>query len=457
MRRVLDRLEALEAVAEQRRAGAERVRELDVLPHIAPVYHELHADIEAGGHQNYNLPGGRGSGKSSFAAMELVNGVMRDETGETNAIAFRRYAVTLRDSVYSQVAWAIDALDVADLWSGSVSPMAYTYKPTGAQIVFRGLDDSSKLKSIRPKRGAFRFIWLEEMSELPGSNFLRNVMQSVMRGTGEGFTVLRTFNPPRSRANWANVFIAEPDERAITLLTTFHDMPPEWLGDAFLYEAARLEEVNPTAYENEYLGLCTGDGGEVFGDNLEVRTITDEELQGLTYIYQGLDFGFSIDPAAFVRVAYDRKHDTVYLLDEIYKRGLSNKELAQEIKSRGYDEKPGTGYVSMFGGSYASHYETVADCAEPKSIADLRNEGLKVRPCHKSPGCVEYRTKWLQHRRIVCDPKRTPNAHRELTRYEYKRTRDGELTADLVDADNHTIDALAYALDGLIYQRGVSA
>lgn len=457
MRGVLNRLEALEAVSEQRREGAERVESLDVLPHIAPVYRELHADIEAGGHQYYNLPGGRGSGKSSFAALELVNGVMKDSTGNTSAIAFRRYAVTLRDSVFSQVTWAIDALGVADLWSGSVSPMAYTYRPTGAQIVFRGLDDTSKLKSIRPKRGAFRFIWLEEMSELPGSNFLRSVMQSVMRGTGEGFTVLRTFNPPRSRANWANVFIAEPDERAVTLLTTFQDMPPEWLGDAFLYEAARLEEVNPTAYENEYLGLCTGDGGEVFGDNLEVRTITDEEAAAQAYIYQGLDFGFSVDPAAFLRVGYDRKHDTIYLLDEIYRRGLSNRELAEEIKARGYDEKKGTGYLSAFGTSHVDQYETVADSAEPKSIADLRNEGLRVRPCHKSPGCVEYRVKWLQHRRIVCDPKRTPNAHRELTRYEYKRTRDGEITADLVDKDNHAIDALAYSLDSLIYQRGVSA
>lgn len=453
MTRILDRLEALEAIAEQRRAGAERVKELDVLPHIAPVYRGLHESIQRGEYQNYNLPGGRGSGKSSFTALELVSEVMADPSGETNAIAFRRYAVTLRDSVYSQIAWAIDVLDVADLWSGSVSPMAYTYRPTGAQIVFRGLDDSSKLKSIRPRRGAFRLIWLEEMSELPGSNFLRNVMQSVMRGTGEGFTVFRTFNPPRSRANWANVFIAEPDERGVTLLTTYHDMPPAWLGEAFIYEAERLQEINPTAYENEYMGLCTGDGGEVFGDNLDVRTITDDEINGLAYRYAGVDFGFSVDPACFLLTAYDRKHEAVFILDEIYRRGLSNKALAKEIKSRGYHITGGH-YVSLLGGgSTQEQQRIVCDCAEPKSIADLRGEGLKVLPCHKSPGCVEYRTKWLQHRRIVVDPKRTPNTARELQQYEYKRTKDGELTSELVDANNHGIDALAYSLDSLIYGR----
>lgn len=447
------RIEALEATAEQRKAGAERVASLDVVPHIAPVYYDLHASIAAGEYQNINLPGGRGSGKSSFAALEIVAGVMQDPTGETNAIAFRRYAVTLRDSCYSQITWAIDALGVGDLWSGSVSPMAYTYRPTGAQIVFRGLDDTSKLKSIRPKRGAFRYIWIEEMSELPGSNFLRNVMQSVMRGTGEGFIVFRTFNPPRSRANWANVFIAEPDERGVTLLTNYHDMPPAWLGEAFIYEAERLQEINPTAYENEYLGLCTGDGGEVFGDNLDVRTIADTEISGLAYRYAGVDFGFSIDPACFLLTAYDRKHEAVYILDEIYKRGLSNKALAKEIKSRGY-HLTGGHYASPFGGGGGQEKQRIyCDCAEPKSIHDLQGEGLKALPCHKSPGCVEYRTKWLQHRRIVVDPKRTPNTARELQQYEYKRTKDGELTSELVDANNHGIDALSYSLDSLIYGR----
>ena len=276
------RLKALELARERAEAARANIKAVDVLQHIAPVYYGLHADIEAAEHQYYNLPGGRGSCKSSFVSLEIVNGVMQDESGHSNAIIFRRTANTMRESVYSQIAWAIDILGVNEYWRGNVSPMSWTYTPTGAQILFRGLDDSSKLKSIKPKRGTFRYIWLEEFSELPGENFTRSVMQSVVRG-GSDFAVFRSFNPPQSRANWANVFISQPDERAVTLHTSYLDVPAEWLGDSFIYEAERLKEINPTAYDHEYLGLATGTGGEVF-PNITAREITDDEIKQLDYI-----------------------------------------------------------------------------------------------------------------------------------------------------------------------------
>lgn len=449
------RLKALELDARARAATTDALSRIDVTEHEAPIYRAVHDAIEARTYRYINLPGGRGSAKSSFAALELVNGVMADPTGQTSAIAFRRYASTMRESIFSTIQWAIDVLDVNDLWRATLAPMGFCYLPTGAVILCRGLDDASKLKSIKPLKGVFRLGWFEEFSELPGENFTRNVMQSIMRG-GEGFTAIRTFNPPNSRSSWVNLLVERADPRALTLRTTFRDVPREWLGPDFILEAERLKEINPTAYENEYEGLACGDGSEVFGDNLLVREITDDELQHLDYIHAGLDFGFSIDPACYLRVSYDRKHDTVYLLDEIYGRGISNKAMADEIKARGYDQTPDYSY-SMFGGAYRQKETITADSSEPKSIADLQGEGLKVIPCQKWPGCVQYRIKWLQHRRIVCDPRRTPNAHRELSQYEYKRSKDGELLADLPDANNHSIDALAYALDREIYRKGVPA
>lgn len=449
------RLKALELDARARKATTEAISRIDVTQHEAPIYRAVHDAIEAREYRYINLPGGRGSAKSSFAALELVNGVMGDPTGNTSAIAFRRYASTMRESIFSTLAWAIDVLDVNDLWRATLAPMGFTYLPTGAVILCRGLDDASKLKSIKPLKGVFRLGWFEEFSELPGENFTRNVMQSIMRG-GEGFTAIRTFNPPNSRSSWVNLLVERADPRALTLRTTFRDVPQSWLGPDFILEAERLKEINPTAYENEYEGLACGDGAEIFGDNLLVREITDDELQHLDYIHAGLDFGFSIDPACYLRVSYDRKHDTIYLIDEIYGRGISNKAMADEIKARGYDRTPDYSY-SMFGGAYRQQQLIIADSAEPKSIADLQGEGLKVIPCQKWPGCVNYRVKWLQHRRIVCDPRRTPNAHRELSQYEYKRSKDGEILADLPDADNHSIDALAYALDREIYRKGVPA
>ncbi len=446
---------------ERRLRGLERqktaVRQLggvDVADHIADVYKPLHADIEAQGHQYYNLKGGRGSGKSSFVALEIVAGIMADKSGESNGIVFRRTANTLRDSVYSQIAWAIDELGAADLWRGNVSPMGFSYFPTGAQILFRGLDDPSKLKSIKPRQGYFRYAWIEEFSEMPGENFNRSIMQSVVRS--DAVTVFRTYNPPISRANWVNLFILQPDDRAETLHTTYLDLPPAWLGRSFMAEAERLQSINPKAYQHEYLGEPTGDAGQVFS-NVTARTITDDEMNGLQYVYEGVDFGFSADPAVFMRVAFDRKHDTLYLLDEIYKMQCTNAQLADEIKARGYDLADGLAYLPMSREASRERARIICDSAEPKSIADLKGAGLNTLPCKKFPGSVNYGIRWLQSRAIVIDPERTPQAAREFLNYEYVRTKDGDILADVPDKDNHTIDATRYALDGLINSRKYSA
>ena len=449
----------LKALERRRRQRSGCTIDIDITAHIAPVYVPLHNDILAGGHQYYNLPGGRGSCKSSFVSLEIVGGIMADKTGNSSAIVFRRVSATMRESVFAQISWAVAELGVSHLWRGSVSPMQYTYTPTGAQIVFRGLDDPMKLKSIKPRKGIFRYVWFEEFAELPGANFQRNVLQSVVRG-GNDFAVFRSFNPPMSVNNWANALIHEPDSRAITLLTNYTMIPPEWLGESFLYEAERLKEVNPRSYEHEYMGIPTGTGGEVF-PNLEIREITDAEAGMMEYIYHGLDFGFAVDPLCFVRVSYDRKRDTIYFLDEIYERGWSNAKLAEEIKRRGYD-RTGRGevYRSQYTGMSmnADRMTLTADCAEPKSISDLRECGLKVAPCHKEPGCVEYRVKWLQHRKIVIDPRRTPNAYREFVGYSYATDRDENFISTLPNKDNHSIDATAYALNSLIYfKKGATA
>ena len=428
----------------------------DILNSIAPAYIPLHDDIIRGDHSIYHLPGGRGSAKSSFVSLEIVDGMMKDPAA--NAVVFRRTANTLRDSCYSQIAWAIDELGASSLWRGNVSPMQYTYLPTGQQIIFRGVDDAGKLKSLKPRRGYFRFIWFEEFSEMQGANTVRNVLQSVMRGADD-FICFNTFNPPISLNNWANKYILLPDDRATVFKTTYEMIPPEWLGSAFIAEAERLREINESAYRHEYLGEAIGTGGEVF-PNLQAREITDAEIDQLQYIYSGCDFGFAQDPMAYIRAAYDEKHDTIYLIDEIYRKHMSNKQLADEIKRRGYDS---TGryshYVSPMMGFTSSEIPAtvICDCAEPKSIADLQNEGIKAIACRKFAGCVQYRIKWLQQRRIIIDPKRTPNAWREFSSYEYEVSKDGEILSDLPDRDNHTIDSLAYALDRIIYRRGISA
>ncbi len=456
MKNVEYRLRAIEGIIGNKvKAAQEATEQISILPHIASVYEPLYDDIQRGGHTTYYLPGGRGSCKSSFVSLELIDGIMKDP--EANGIVFRAVGATLRDSVFTQCLWAVDVLGVAHLWKAHVSPMQMTYIPTGQVIIFRGLDDPLKLKSIRPPHGRFKYIWFEELCEISGRNKLRSVLQSVMRG-GSGFRVFGSFNPPISRSNWCNVLVDEPDPRAITFRTDYTQVPASWLGDDFVAEAERLKEINPQAYRHEYLGEAVGSGGEVFA-NITTREITDDEIEQLTYTYAGVDFGFSSDPCAVIKVAFDSKKDTIFLLDEIYRRHCSNKELADMIKEKGMDKRnPRKIYYSQFAGGYVEdHQHFVADCAEPKSIYDLQGQGLKVSACRKFPGCVLYRIKWLQNRRIVIDPARTPNAHREMTQYEYCRDKDGEFLADVPDKNNHCIDALAYACDGLIYKKGVTA
>lgn len=454
-----ERLKArVRAANASKRNKADAAAPVAVEEFIAPVYKPLHEDIKSEKHRFYNLPGGRGSCKSSFVSLEIVDGIQSDPTGQSNAIVFRKVAGTMRDSVFSQIAWAIDMLGVSHLWKATVSPMMYEYRPTGAQILFRGLDDAGKLKSIKPRRGTFRYCWFEEFAELNGANFARNVLQSVMRGQGTNPQVFRSFNPPISKANWANQFVAEPDAQGITFHTTYRDVPADWLGEAFIAEAERLAAVNERAYRHEYLGEATGTGVEVF-PLLEVREITAEEVQDMQYFFSGVDFGFAADPACFIRCSYDRKHEVIYILNEIYKRGMSNRQLAEEIAPLVQGDTKGESFTSMLSGAFQDRSEIYCDCAEPKSIRDLRDCGLnRVRACTKFPGCVEYRIKWLQNRRIVVDPARTPNAAREFANYEYAKDKDGNMLSTVPDADNHSIDALAYALNVEIYiKRGQTA
>ena len=428
------RIEALEMAQGRYRQLCEQIAGIDITEHIADVYKPLHADVVEGKHTFYNLPGGRGSGKSSYIALELVDQVMKCPL--SNALVVRKYANTLRGSVFTQIQWAIDLLGVSDRWHTTITPMQFVFE-TGQTIRLTGLDDPQKLKSIKPVKGYYRFLWFEEFSEITGEPELRNIQQSVMRG-GESFTVFRSFNPPISSANWANMYIDKPDDRSVTVRTTYLQIPSEWLGQPFIDEAERLKGVNLKAYEHEYLGLPVGNGSEVF-PNLEVRKITSEEVNSLTWIYQGLDFGFAVDPLCFLRMAYEK--DTVYLLDELYQTHLSNEQAAAWIKERGYSE-----------------YTVTCDSAEPKSITDMRSHGIIAQACYKRPGAVEYRIRWLQHKKIVIDPERTPNAYREFSRYSYMVDRStGAVLSQLPDKDNHSIDACAYGLNRLIFSRETTA
>jgi len=373
------------------------------------------------------LSGGRGSGKSSFVSLAVAAGVM--ENPGANAIILRKVGKYLRESVYEQMLWAIDALGVADDWETKVSLMELTYLPTGGRIIFRGADNPRKIKSTKLQSGYFRYIWFEELDEFAGMGEIRNILQTVMRG-GDGFSVFYTYNPPKSVRSWVNAEALNKPAGRVTHHSSYLTVPREWLGEQFFLEAERLRAVNPASYAHEYLGEVTGTGGEVFS-NLTLREIPESEIAAFDRIRRGIDFGYAVDPFVYLVLHYDKTRRKIYIYHEICKAGLSNRAAVELIRLENVSNSPVT-----------------ADSAEPKSIREMRDSGLKIKGAKKGPDSVEYGIKLLQDmEEIVIDPVRCPNAAREFTNYEYQRDKDGNYSASFPDRDNHTIDAARYALE----------
>ncbi len=376
---------------------------------------------------HYAVSGGRGSGKSSWASLTVVRLVM--EHPDVHALVLRKVAKTLRDSVYAQYQWAIEQLGVSAYWEAKKSPPELIFKPTGQKILFRGADDPMKIKSIKTRFGYIGITHFEEKDQFSGRAEIDSILQSTMRG-GTEFWNFETYNPPRSKDNWANKDSLEERENRIQHRSSYLELDhPEWLGEAFLEEAENLKKHDEKRYRHEYLGEAVGIGGNVF-ENLELREIREEEIQRFDHIYQGVDWGWFPDPYAFIRLHYDKARETVYLIDEHYGNRISNEQSAGWILKQGYNE-----------------VITTCDSAERKSVADYRSLGVNAKEAVKGPSSVEYGMKWLQGRKIVIDRKRTPHAYEEFVSYEFEKNKQDEWISGYPDRNNHSIDAVRYALE----------
>lgn len=394
---------------------------------IAPSLHTVHSDIKRDGHTHYWLSGGRGSTKSSFVAIEIILGIMSDPNA--NAVVLRKVKDTLKESVFEQLTWAIESLGVEDYWHIPEAKLVITYIPTGQEIRFRGADKPKKIKSMKFSRGYTKFIWYEELDEFTSMEEVRMINQSLMRG-GKKFTVFYSYNPPKSANNWVNAEkqLTRPDR--LTHHSSYLTVPREWLGEQFIVEAEHLKQVKPQAYEHEYLGTVTGTGGEIF-DNVQTRMISDEEIEEFHNVHRGLDFGYAIDPLSYTVMHYDRKYKRLYIFHELYKVRLSNHAAYQHISQEN-----------------KLNLELIADSAEPKSISELNQYGLRVRGVKKGPDTIEYGIKFLQDlEAIIIDDHRCPETAREFLTYELDKDANGNFKAGYPDKNNHSIDSVRYAMN----------
>lgn len=384
----------------------------------------------------YVFEGGRGGLKSSFVAFKIVELIKNNP--QMHACITRQVAGTLKDSVYANMKWAINELGLMEEFECKVSPLEIKYIKTGQTIYFRGLDDETKLKSIKPEFGYIGILWKEEKDQMKGDAQERSVNQSVLRGGDESYD-FSSYNPPKSKSNWVNRIKLTPNQKRVIHHSSYLEAPAEWLGQKFIDDAAHLKEINPEAYEHEYLGVPNGDGGNVF-EYLEIRDITDEEISHMDRIFAGVDYGWYPDAFCYLRTYYDSAREKIYLIDELYVNKWSNSKTADWIKKKGYDD-----------------YTMICDSAEPKSVNDFRDAGLPARGAIKGPGSIEYGFKFLQTKTLVIDPKRTPNAYKEITEYEYDRDKEGNVISGYPDGNDHAISALRYAYEPLFNRRGHSA
>ena len=394
---------------------------------IASSFYEAHKIIKSNKYSHYWFKGGRGSTKSSFISIEIILNLLKDPN--SHAIAFRKVGKFIETSVYNQLKWAVVKLGLREYFRFYKSPLRIEYLPTGQLILFMGLDDPDKARSIKLPFGYIKIGWFEELNQFAGMDEVREVIRSFLRG-GDDALIFYSYNPPEETTNWVNLEAVKDVDNRFVHHSTYLDVPREWLGEAFLIEAALLKENAPIQYKHAYLGEVVGTGLNVF-NNIEAREITDEEINNFRIIFEGIDWGYAVDPFVFIKVAYDRKHRHLYIFDEIYQIGLSNEDA-----------------IGLVFQKHHKSAEIIADSEEPKSIDEFENAGLPVIGAAKGAGSVKYGINKLRSLfKIYIDTERCPNAYKEFVNYSYEVDRNGMTKSQYPDKNNHTIDAVRYALE----------
>ncbi|MEA5269370.1 PBSX family phage terminase large subunit [Clostridium perfringens] len=381
--------------------------------------------------------GGRGSKKSTTTAMWIIYNMMKYPLA--NTLVLRRVFNTHKDSTYTQLKWAANNLGVAHLWHFSKSPLEITYKPTGQKILFRGLDDPMSITSITVEIGYLCWAWFEEAFQIMNEDDFNKVDMSIRGELPPGYfkQITVTFNP-WSEKHWLKKRFFDSEDEDILALTTTYECN-EYLGedDRKLFE--KMKEKNPRRYRIEGKGEWGIAEGLVF-ENFEELEFDLEEIKkrpGIISIF-GLDFGYTHDPTAFICALVDQETEEIFVFDEHYQKAMTNKDIATMIKYKGYSKE-----------------HIFAECAEPKSIEEIKREGIRrIRAAAKGSDSVLNGIQLIQQYKIWVKPS-CENTLVELNNYVWD-TKDGRGINKPVDDYNHLMDALRYAMQRLKKKGGLS-
>lgn len=381
--------------------------------------------------------GGSSSGKSYFLAQRTIMDVVRGR----NYLIARNVARTVRHSVYNQIVKTISEFGLEREFTINKSEMVITCDRNGKQILFAGLDDVEKLKSVTPADGVLTDIWIEEATEIGYEAYKQ--LTKRLRGKSDmdrNKRIMFSFNPI-VKAHWIyKEFFGTWDdgkrfhrgEDVVILKSTYKDNKFLASDDIKALET----EKDKYFYEVYTLGNW-GTLGKAIFKNWRVEDLSDKSAT-FDNIYNGLDFGFSEDPTAMIRVHHDRTRKKIYVLDELYKGGMHVDEMAEALRGL-----IGNGHVTC-------------DSAEPRSISELNRAGIRAIGARKGADSVAHGIQWLQQHEIIIDA-RCQNFKNEIQVYQWREDKYGNATRRPVDKDNHLLDALRYALESVMLESTASA
>lgn len=372
------------------------------------------------------VKGSRASKKSATTALWYIYKMM--QYPDANLLVVRKVFRTLKDSCFTQLKWAVSRWHVEHLWKFTESPLEAEYLPTGQKIFFRGLDDPLKVTSLTVEHGALCWIWIEEAYEITKESDFDTLDESIRGTVPEGLfkQMTLTFNPWNEK-HWLKKRFFDVDDPEVLAITTNYTCN-EWLDAADKKVFETMQKNNLRRFQVAGLGNWGVVEGLVY-ENFKEQEFKLDDIRKDTISCFGLDFGYTNDPSALFCGMVDLKNRKLYVFDEMYEKGLSNRKIFEKIKSMGYGKEAIT-----------------ADSAEPKSIDELRGLGLRVSGAKKGKDSIQNGIQWIQDFEIIVHP-RCNNFLTEISNYTFQTDRFGTKLNVPIDDFNHLMDAMRYALE----------
>lgn len=389
----------------------------------------------------YFLVGGYGSSKSYHVATKLLIKLLQEKR---LALVVREVYDTIRDSCYSLLEEVALNIGIWDKLKFKTSPMQIIF-PNGSKIIFKGMDNPAKLKSIN----GVSIIWLEECSEVKYTGY-KELLGRLRHMTSSNHIICST--NPIGEDNWTykhffkdeenNRIVLEDDElykdRVVALNNTYYHHSTcddnYFLPKSYIEELDQMKEYDPDLHRVAREGRFGVNGTKVF-PQFEVMEY-EEGISKIAdipkrFLRAGMDFGFETSYNALLRVAIDDKNKWLYIYSEYYKNKMTDDRTAKEIVE------------------FKESQELIrADSAEPKTIKYYQQEGFRMVGAKKFPGSRLANTKKLKRfKRIICLDN-CKNAKKELKNLTYKIDKQGNMLQDEFNIDPHTLSAIWYSLDG---------